>query len=858
MSNCDNNLFYNLSFIVRLLLLTLLLSCSSPRIGSLRVEWTEEPLGVDTKRPRFTWAYEGGYNQSGFEIKVEDLSDGKTWTSGPRRGSQMYFQPEAEIPIKAMKRYRWEIVSTDEKGRCLSAHSFFESGPMTPNDWLGVWISDGKAMDSHAAPVLRKHFRCPEDLQEARLYFSAAAYADISINGKELDIPSLNPAYTFYDKRNLFAAIDVTRFLESGTYNEITAVLGCGFFNVIVPTAVWRFDRASWRGRPRMIAQLLIRHKDGREYIVATDPTWLALAGSGSNPFLSDNIYAGDTFDNRLAITDSLQWKAACRVDAPSPLLEAQYMPLNRSEKTLEGKIRSIGDTLFVCSWNENISGLTSFHVIGRAGTKITVAHGERLDSTGRLTVSHMDEHFRPSPGYAFQTDTYILREGENDIGGRFSYHGFQYAEIHADSPVTVSRAEADFIHTDFCQTGSFKSSDPELDAVRDVVLRSYKSNFMGIPTDCPQREKNGWTADAHISCEIGLLNFDVASSYLKWIDDLCDSQLPDGRIPAIVPTHGWGFGFGPVWDAALFIIPETLYDYTGDLRAVRRVYPACERYLAWLETCLTEEGIITYGLGDWCPWETKTPNDYTSTCYYYLMNRTMARFAALLNHDDTAYSRKAEDVRRIINDRWFDPIRASYSNGSQCALGLALYLDLPPEERKADVASTLSKAVAAAGGHLDYGMIGSKVVLRSLSRYGYVDQAYGLVKADAPSPAAWVRNGYTTSLEQWVIKKDMSLSQNHVFLGDVAAWMTSDLAGIRPDRMAPGFSHVLIEPHFPAGLDKVESSYKSVSGTIAVKWVRRGRHIRLRVKIPGNVTASISAEGLTAEVGPGIHRFVL
>ena len=145
MSNCDNNLFYNLSFIVRLLLLTLLLSCSSPRIGSLRVEWTDEPLGVDTKRPRFTWAYEGGYNQSGFEIKVEDLSDGKTWTSGPRRGSQMYFQPEAEIPIKAMKRYRWEIVSTDEKGRCLSAHSFFESGPMTPNDWLGVWISDGKA-----------------------------------------------------------------------------------------------------------------------------------------------------------------------------------------------------------------------------------------------------------------------------------------------------------------------------------------------------------------------------------------------------------------------------------------------------------------------------------------------------------------------------------------------------------------------------------------------------------------------------------------------------------------------------------------------------------------------------------------
>ncbi len=822
------------------------------------MEWTSEPLCVDTQQPRFTWTCDGSFVQAGFELSVE--GEDWRWTSGPQDGAQMYYQPDAPLGLRTMRPYRWTVRAWDARGRSLSGSSVFETGPMRPEDWVGKWIGDGLDKDTPQSPVLRTRFFSGDAVSYARLYLSAAAYADVYINGHRLCSSALNPGYTAYDKRNLYAAYDITDLLAENGRNEFLAILGCGFYNVIDHTAVWDFDRAAWRGRPRMLAQIYVVFKDGREYVIGSDTSWQALAADARNPYRGDNIYSGDLFDARQDgdLKALSVWGPARVEEAPSPVVRAQYMPLNTVEKTLEGRIRSEGDTLFTVAWPENIAGLSALRVEGAEGTVLSVSHGEKLDSAGHLTVAHMDEHFRPRPGHAFQTDTYILKEGWNDLRGRFCYHGFQYAQVRADRPVTLEGARAEFIHTAFRPAASFSCSDPELEAIREIVLRSYRSNYMGIPTDCPQREKNGWTADAHVSCEIGLLNFDVASSYLKWIDDLVDSQREDGQMPAIVPTHGWGLGIGPVWDAVLFILPETLYDYTGDLRAVRRVLPACERYLAWLEGRLSAEGTISYGLGDWCPWETETPNEYTSTCYYYLMNRTMARFKTLVGEDGAAYAARAAQVRQTINGRWFDAEKAIYANGSQCALGLALYLDLVPEGREADVAASLSAAVAATGGHLDYGMIGSKVVLRALTRYGYVDQAYALVKADTPSPAAWVRAGYTTALEQWADAPGRFLSMNHVFLGDVAAWMSADLAGIRPDPAAPGFAHVRIEPHFPAGLDRVEAAYDSPAGPISVRWKRRGGKIRLTLTLPGNVTAAVRAGDTVLEAGPGTHHYTI
>jgi len=377
----------------------------------------------------------------------------------------------------------------------------------------------------------------------------------------------------------------------------------------------------------------------------------------------------------------------------------------------------------------------------------------------------------------------------------------------------------------------------------------------MSIPTDCPQREKNGWTADAHFSAEIGLLNYDVVSSYLKWIDDLADAQREDGQITAIVPSHGWGLGIGPAWDAVLFILPETVYNYTGDIRAIEKIVPTCEKYLNWLSGMEQDGGIIPYGLSDWCYWEIDTPNDYISTCYYYLMNRTMARFQTLLGRDGTHYSDKADALKQLICERYYNNEAESFANGTQCALALALYMDLVPEGHEEAVAKSLSDAVAAYDNHLNYGVVGSKTVLRMLTKYGYVDQAYAIAVAPGePSYADWVRKGYTTALEQWVAKDGLRMSDNHVFLGDIVAWMMSDLTGIQPDPESPGFTKFYLRPHFPEGLDNASSSYISASGRIVSSWKREENKVELNITVPGNTSATLQIGRTESVLGPGKH----
>ena len=833
----------------------LLVSCSESKISQLRVEWAQDPLCVDTFCPRFSWAYDGTFSQESFVLTVTNEEGDVVWSSSRVEGSQMAYVPGEDLPLCPMSRYQWRLESFGVNGKKIQSEASFETGVM--GSWVGTWISDGREMNCAASPLFRKVFSCVDGITSARLYYSAAAYADICINGKHIEPTALNPAYTDYGKRNLYVSVDVTEDVQGG-WNDIAVVLGCGFYNVIDHTAVWDFEMAGWRGRPRFIAQLHIECADGHEYLIGTDSSWETIADLEQSPFRGDNIYSGDTYDASRNHDES-QWRPACIVDAPSPLLQAQYMPLNEVEKTFEGKVKAFSDTLFVCDFGENISGLTSFTIKGAKGTRVRVQHSERLDSTGLLSLYHIDEHFRPMGDHSFQTDIYYLDEGSNDLRGRFCYHGFRYAQIMADQPITVEKANADFIHTAFNEVGSFSCSDKEMNAIRDIVLRSYKSNFMSIPTDCPQREKNGWTADAHFSCEIGLMNYDVVSSYLKWIDDLADAQREDGQVTAIVPSHGWGLGIGPAWDAVLFILPETVYNYSGDIRAIEKIVPTCERYLAWLAGREHDGGIIPYGLSDWCYWEIDTPNDYISTCYYYLMNKTMARFQMLLERDASQYIAKADALKALICERYYNQEEETFANGTQCALALALYMGLVPEGHEEAVAAKLSEAVAACDNHLNYGVIGSKTVPRMLTKYGYVDQAYAIAVAPGqPSYADWVRKGYTTSLEQWVAKEDMRLSENHVFLGDIVAWMMSDLTGIQTDPEVPGFGHFFIRPHFPEGLDHAEAAYRSVSGMIESSWRRQGNTIQLGITVPGNTTATVEVEGLTTIINPGEHRITI
>jgi alpha-L-rhamnosidase len=335
------------------------------------------------------------------------------------------------------------------------------------------------------------------------------------------------------------------------------------------------------------------------------------------------------------------------------------------------------------------------------------------------------------------------------------------------------------------------------------------------------------------------------------------DNQREEGQIADIIPSSGWGYGVNPVWSAVLCIIPMNLYLYTGDLQAVEKATPLCENYLRFLKGHETEYGSIKEGLGDWVPQETRTPEEFTSTCYYYLINDYVRRFKELVGEDGSLYAKEAARLKELLNTRFFDEATQLYSNGSQAAQGTALFLGIVPKEREAAVAEGLSQMVRENGNCLDFGMLGSKTVLRMLTRYGHVDQAVEMaLQQEAPSWAKWIADGHTTPPEEWVLKSGTSL--NHVFLGDINAWMYNCLAGINYDAKAPGFRHILIEPHFPKRLQWAEAQYESVVGKIATRWEREEGSIVLNVEIPVNTTATVKAANQEYHIGAGHHTFRL
>lgn len=844
-------------------------------VENQRCEYQAEPIGIDATAPRLTWTVaDAGTLPENSIVKValseSDLKGGKmVWRSPLLGGDKRRAEIDAPGVLTPHTRYVWRVEGSDVNGEpFVSPVACFETGKLGVADWRGVWISDGKDKEFEPAPMFRKEFDLKKVPAAARAYVTAAGYYELWINGQRVGDSHMEPGYTHYDKRNLYVTHDVTPLLRKGK-NVVSAVLGNGFYNC-QSKAVWDFETARWRNRPAMLLEITGRDKNGRETLLtATDGSWKVWEG----PYTYNNIYSGDRYDARKeprgwkdAGFDDSAWEQAVAVDAPSPIVKAQGMPSIRPvEKITPRLIGAWGDTVFVFDMGKNIAGVPSLSVKGEEGTRLVVSSGELLGVDGRLLQDNINVYYRPQkPGEKFQTDEFILAgtgSRENFTPG-FTYHGFRYVEVVSDTPLKLGEDNVTglFMHTDVKPAGSFSCSDTLLNRIYDATMLSYLGNLHGIPTDCPQREKNGWTADAHVAVDLALLNFDGITLYEKWMNDFADNQRESGNIAGIIPSAGWGYGDwpGPVWDAALFIIPDALYRYYGDARAIETLYPTMERYFDWIGSKEDESGLVSNGLGDWLTWGAQTPSDFTASVYYYLDCMYMADFARILGKDAAPYAAKADALKRQINARYFNAADNTYANGTQAAMGVALYAGIVPQEKEQAVAARLRDIVAANNHFLDFGLLGSKTVLRMLTKYGYVDDAYQMAtKTEAPSWGYWIEKcGYTTLPETWTLSPEFrDASLNHVFMGDIAAWMTNSLAGINYDSDAPGFAHVRFTPHFPRGLEHASATYRSVMGEVASEWVRKGNKVTLTVKVPAGATATVFADE-PKEVGSGTHTF--
>ena len=445
----------------------------------------------------------------------------------------------------------------------------------------------------------------------------------------------------------------------------------------------------------------------------------------------------------------------------------------------------------------------------------------------------------------------------------RFNYKGFQYVEVESSVPVELTKESLTgyFQHSRVEPKGYVHTSNPVMNKIWEATNNSYLSNLFGYPTDCPQREKNGWTGDAHQAIETALYNFDGITVYEKWLNDHFDEQQPNGVFPSIIPTGGWGYewGNGPDWTSTIAIIPWNIYLFYGDTTLLSRSYDAMRRYVDYI-TSISPSGITTWGLGDWIPVKSKTPVPFTSTAFYYTDANILAKTAKLLgkSQDAEKYAALATYIRNAFNEKYLNRETAVYGQGVQTELSVALYWGLVPDSLRAQVAANLYKRVAADNFHLDVGLIGSKAILNALSENGYADAAWKIAsQEDYPSWGWWIKNGATTLYENWPINAKSDISLNHIMFGEIGAWLFKGVGGIFPDERQPGFRHVRMKPQFVKGLDHFEAHHDGPAGRIVSSWKRKGRTVQYTMTIPPNSIATLELPGRApVSAGPGTHVY--
>jgi alpha-L-rhamnosidase len=831
-------------------------------LTDLRCEYLSNPLGIDTLTPRLSWKLQSSQRaqrQTAYQILVASnaalLAENRAdlWDSGRVRSEQCVHVEYAGQPLCARQRCYWKIRVWDQEDQVstYSDAAQWEMGLLQAEDWIAHWISGPQFGPRSVegvcrAPLLRKPFALDREIDSALVYICGLGYYELYVNGQRIGDRRLDPAFTRYDRRALYTTYDVTAAVRKGT-NAIGAILGNGYYNQHLPDS-WGFEAAPWRDYPKLILQLHVSFRDGSETVIATDPSWRVHPG----PIMFDQLRSGEVYDAREELPgwstpefDDTEWQTTHVVAGPGGILASQLTPPIKATKSITPvAVNEVAPGVFVYDMGQSFSGWVQLRVSGAAGTQVTMRYSELLTDDGHIDQKNIKAHIKAE---RFQTDIYTLKgQGVEVWEPRFAYHGFRYVEVTGfPGQPDLGTLRGRFVHTAFEPAGKFSCSHELLNRIQDCTLRSYLSNFVGIPTDCPHREKNGWTGDAHIAAETGLFNLLASTAYAKWMHDFADEQRPSGQLPGYIPTAGKGYnwGSGPAWDSAYILIPWYLYLYCGDRRVLEQHYAGMRRYVDFMTTMATDH-ILHFGLGDWCPPGRpssghKTPTSVTSTAYYYVDALLLSRIAALLGHhtDAVTYQELAQQIKAAFNTHFYDPASGRYAGEAQTSMACALYQGLVEPDERDRVLEQLLASIDEQDGHIDCGILGTKYVMHALTEHGRADVAFRIAtQTTYPSWGHWIAQGATTLWESW----DGINSRNHIMFGDVGAWFYKALAGINPDPEHPGFKHTIIRPQPVGDLRWASAEHHSMYGTIRSSWKKEHGRFTLRVEIPVNTDATV------------------
>lgn len=722
--------------------------------------------------------------------------------------------------------------------------------------WKGYWIGTGKGMVAPspqvgASPYFRKTFECKGTPRNGIIYLCGLGWHEVYVNGKKVDDRVLAPVVTQFDKRDSYIEYDVTALLRDGE-NAVVVWLGNGWYNCHT-AEVWSFDKAPWRDWPKLLCDIVV---DG-EVVAKSDTSWL----KHDSPITFDALRNGERYDARLEQAgfaevgfDETGWSRAVQTTPPGGVISKEELEPCKVMKEYEVmSSATMADGSVVYDFGTNLTGWCEIAVEGEAGGSVELRYTELLNEDGSINQANIDKFVKQD---GFQTDIYTLKgDGIERYRPRFTYHGFRYVGVTCKGNVTVKSLKAQFVYTAFEQVGTFTSSCSMLNRLQEITIQSYLSNFTGIPTDCPHREKNGWTGDAQLACETGLWNFDGKRAYEHFVRLLADTQRPSGQLPGIAPSGGWGYnwGSGPAWDIMLFEGVWQIYLYYGDLGPAWEHYDAMAKYVEYCRG-MSEDNLVRFGLGDWCHWNQAdmAPTELTSSCYYYLAVVRLAEISRLLGKGErgAAYDELARDIKASFNAKYYNG-DGTYANGVITALAAPLYFGIA-EADQALTAQKLVERVRELKHIADFGILGAKYVPRILSDYGYAEDAFTmLVQEEFPGWGNWIKRGATTLWESW----RGGSSHNHIMYGDVSAWMYQYLGGVSPMLSAPGFKRFKVKPCFVPQLDYADMTYKTGYGMIRVSWKRESGGVTCHVRVPEGCVAELELPGkaMTEVVGTGV-----
>ena len=683
------------------------------------------------------------------------------------------------------------------------------------------------------APFFRKKFTA-EKTETAEIIIGAAGFYRLFLNGKDVTKGFLAPYISNPDDIVYYDSYDVSGLINEGE-NIIAVLLGNGFQNN-PGGAIWNFDEAPWRGAPSFALRLDMTDSDGNITAIESDESFKTC----DSPILFDDYRCGEYYDARLEIPnfhtadfDGSDLKNAVKTSAP----RGEKRLCNANPTRIYGELKPVSVTRTENGWlydfGENNTGVCRLSINAKAGQKITLRYGEWLKD-GKLCLDNIRFPKQNDVQKDFvQKSEYICKDGKQTHTPSFIYNGFRYVLAEG---ITEEQATEDLLtylkmsSLPEC-AGGFTCSDEVINKIQEATVRSDISNFNYFPTDCPQREKNGWTADASLSAEQMLLNLYPEKCYKEWMRNIYKALSDNGQLPGIVPTAGWGYewGNGPAWDNVIVNLPYFTYKYRGDREILEELSAPLMRYLNYLFSRLGEDGIMEIGLGDWCPpgvgeWQFKTPLAVTDTILTYDIAVKSAFVYDVLGQEPQRQFALAlaERVKAAFREKLLNKETGEIKGGTQTGQAMAIYYGMLTDEEKPKALKLLIKYIADEDEHFYTGVLGGRVIYRVLAENGYIDLAYNMiVRPDYPSYGNWVKRGATTLWESFQPEGGRVLSLNHHFWGDISAWFYTYLAGIKINPTGKDVTNVDIAPLFPEKINSVSAHYDTPNGRISVAWER-------------------------------------